>query len=518
MANKQFLRANAQRFVSSGYLHSYKRNFLTVASQLDLTPLQVNQILNSFMRKKKIDFENFCNVYDVNFDKDFSKELAKILVSGNESADKLLKDKVNSVLNNLDEALFKEVEEKFNFFIENFDPTNVIYSENQKKKLTTQKNIYLNKRETISKTGFEVLRNAFLKDLQSEDKELWESLRLILDSISKSGGSTDILAAAVGLTKLSKKDIDTKLDFNNLKEQIGSNLGLEDSSTKKSGIYNNVKGLFSEIVAEGALKQIENVLVKGSGTSRVNGLTAKADITIELPNSNDILGVSVKNMTLIDEYSKNFQEKIDLFKVQDLTLGNLDSMIKMSPTASMISSISEITEKVYYLIINEQFFSSVGSRDKKTGTYSKQEKNRKISNFLDSYFLALAGVWFGDGAINSIEEGTNTYLMNNGLVYDPSRGIIIPVYKMLEAIQQQITNYGSIMNSGKINYYFNTSIIPDEFYREKINAAPTRGQKSHSYPQPLMDVGIAKGKQVKADMKVSITLLFLDNIIQEIKI
>ena len=117
-----------------------------------------------------------------------------------------------------------------------------------------------------------------------------------------------------------------------------------------------------------------------------------------------------------------------------------------------------------------------------------------------------------------MEEGTNTYLMNNGLVYDPNREIIIPVYKMLELIQEQITNYSGKMSSGKINYYFNTTINPDEFYREKMESAPTKGQKSQSYPQPLMDVGIAKGKQVKNNMKVSVTLLFLDELIKEAKI
>ena len=300
MANKQFLRANAQRFVDSGYLHSYKRNFLTVAGQLDLTPLQVNQILNSFIEKKKIDFENFCNTYKVNFDNDFSSELAKILVSDNKNADDLLKNKINSILDKLDEPLFEDVREKFNLFVENFDPSDAIYSSTQKKKLATQKNIYLNKKELMSKTGFEALRNAFLKDLQNKDRESWESLRLILDSISKSGGSTSILATAVGLTKLSKENIDTKLDFGYLREQITLNLGLEDSSTRKSGIYNNVKGLFSEIVAEGALNQIENVLVKGTGTTNINNITAKADINFELPNADYILGVSFKNMFLID--------------------------------------------------------------------------------------------------------------------------------------------------------------------------------------------------------------------------
>lgn len=518
MATKQFLRTNAQRFVDSGYLHSYKRNFLTVASQLDLTPLQVNQILDGFIAKKKIDFENFCKTYQINFDNDFSSELAKILISGNKNADDLLKSKINSILSKLDEPLFEEIKEKFNLFVESFDPADAIYSSAQQKKLATQKNIYLNKKESMSKTGFETLRNAFLKDLQNKDRETWESLRLILDSISKSGGSTSILATAVGLTKLSKESIDTKLDFEYLREQITSNLGLEDNNTRKSGIYNNVKGLFSEIVAEGALNQIENILVKGTGTSNVNNITAKADITIELPNADDILGVSVKNMVLIDEYSKNFKEATDLFKVQDLTLGNLDSMINMSPTAKAIPSIAEITEKVYYLIINEQFFATYGSRDKETKTYIKQEKTKKISDFLDSYFLALAGVWFGDGVANTMEEGTNTYLMNNGLVYDPNREIIIPVYKMLELIQEQITNYSGKMSSGKINYYFNTTINPDEFYREKIESAPTKGQKSQSYPQPLMDVGIAKGKQVKNNMKVSVTLLFLDELIKEAKI
>ena len=108
MATKQFLRTNAQRFVDSGYLHSYKRNFLTVASQLDLTPLQVNQILDGFIAKKKIDFENFCKTYQINFDNDFSSELAKILISGNKNADDLLKSKINSILSKLDEPLFED--------------------------------------------------------------------------------------------------------------------------------------------------------------------------------------------------------------------------------------------------------------------------------------------------------------------------------------------------------------------------------------------------------------------------
>ena len=169
MATEQFIKSNANKFVSSGYLHSYKKNFLTATSQLDLTPLQTDKILNSFIRKKKVDFENFCKIYNIKFDNDFANELTKILIEENGSADELLKNKINLLLENLDESLFEEVKEKFNFFVETFDPISVIYSENQKKKLTTQKNIYLNKKSTISKTGFETLRNAFLKDLQNQD-------------------------------------------------------------------------------------------------------------------------------------------------------------------------------------------------------------------------------------------------------------------------------------------------------------------------------------------------------------
>ena len=237
-----------------------------------------------------------------------------------------------------------------------------------------------------------------------------------------------------------------------------------------------------------------------------------------MPNSDDILGVSVKNITLIDQYNKNFQEKIDLFKVQDLTLSNLNNMINLSSVDDIIPSISQITEEIYYLIINEQYFASIGSRNKKTGTYSKQKKDEKISNFLDSYFLSLAAVWFGDALTESLEKDTNIYLMNNGLVYDPNRKIIVPVYKMLEAIQKQISNFSNNMNSIKVNYYFNTSIDPDEFYKEKIEAAPKKGSKMKSYPDSLMNVGIKKGNQVKSNMKVSITLLFLDKLIQQIKI
>lgn len=518
MATKQFLRANSNYFVSSGYLHSYKTNFLTVTSQLDLTPLQANKILNSFIKKKKADFEKFCKSYNVKFDNSFSEQLTKILIQGDKNADKLLKDKIELILENLDDSFFEEVKEKFNFFVENLNLENTIYSGNQKNKLATQKNIYLNKKNMISKTGFEVLRNAFLKDLQNEDPELWESLRIILDSISKSGGSTNILATAVGLTKLSKKSINKKLDLEALKNQISFNLGLDDINTRKSGIYNNVKGLFSEIVAEESLKQIENVLISKTGTKSISNITAKADITIELPNSDDILGVSVKNIMLIDQYNKNFQEKIDLFKVQDLTLSNLNNMINLSSVDDIIPSISQITEEIYYLIINEQYFASIGSRNKKTGTYSKQKKDEKISNFLDSYFLSLAAVWFGDALTESLEKDTNIYLMNNGLVYDPNRKIIVPVYKMLEAIQKQISNFSNNMNSIKVNYYFNTSIDPDEFYKEKIEAAPKKGSKMKSYPDSLMNVGIKKGNQVKSNMKVSITLLFLDKLIQQIKI
>lgn len=519
MATKQYLQTNAQKFISGNYLHSYKSNFSTIANQIDLTPLQVNQILDRFIKKKKKDFDKFCKTYNINFNRSFSKDLTSILLSGNESADSLFKSKVDEALTNLNSSFFQDISEKFEQFVSNFEPGDISTSIKQKKSIEKQKEIYLTKKDAISKTGFELLRTAFLKDLKKSDPEAWKYLRIILDAISKKGGSTEILAAAIGLTKLSKKQINTQTDFANLKDVIYQNLGFstEGGSTRKSGIYNNLKGMFSEVIAEETLSRIENISVKGTGSTRSGNFTAKADITIELPNGEDIMGVSVKNMLLIDSYSKTFEEKTSLFKVQDLTLGNLSGMIGISKLAKTIPSISKVTKQIYYLIINEQFFNTVGSRDKTTKTYSKIGKTKKISDFLDSYFLALAGIWFGDGIVNSINQESNNQLMNNGLVYDPSRGIIIPVYKMLEAIQQQISNYGDKMKTGRVDYYFRTNINPEQFYINKISKAPKSKQKKQSYPPALMKVGTGMGNKVKNNMEITVTLLFLDKIIQNIK-
>lgn len=156
-------------------------------------------------------------------------------------------------------------------------------------------------------------------------------------------------------------------------------------------------------------------------------------------------------------------------------------------------------QKLKYLIVNFAFLQTAGSinRGQKSTESVSVGDMSAIKQFIVYNINAFMGVFFG----MSFTEENDNELMDVGIFYDPSKGIAIPVYVILEQILDVMENGGNAA-SGDVSFTTGgNSQVLRERHARKLAALPQEYKRSsiYVYPEPLVSVGATHG-QSQANM------------------
>ena len=535
---KKAAQANSKTLIKNHYVHSYIGNFQVVLDKEGLQDnfTQVNtlkEILQTFVILKKMDLEHLASRLGYDNSDIFLNDLNSGLKKTNRSStNKVIKELVKEKLDkffNQDKwgnIIYKEFNNYLNKVLNN--PQEVFFADGKQQYLINRAKQYKNsgKNKIFSKNAITEMRRGFISDLQNSNPELANTLQLVLFS---SNDSDKYFASLIGIKKFQNIK-DGKIPAKSkLKDVCLKNLGLDEGKGVEQ-VKSRVLGLFQEQAAfdnfinffsSSKFKDKDITISLTGSKKKATGLgTAKRDITFYIPDDDIVesFGISVKSMVKKKYATSGFLKDMDaiIFKAQDLTLSQLEQSVRESKN----KTLEDVIDKIYYIILNSQFFYSAGSKNegsfKDVEKYSKMNKGEAVQKYLNTYFSALASFWLGQSAMEEgvIDSFNKDELMDVGLVYEPSSNTLIPVYKMLEAI---VDNFEKENRAGniKVNYTgTRTSQQAKELYHFKINSITKDYKGKIKYPAELINIGSTFGSNYSKDIKLKVVATFLKDLIK----
>lgn len=291
-----------------------------------------------------------------------------------------------------------------------------------------------------------------------------------------------------------------------------------DTITNK-GQLSSIYGFIGEIVAAQAFgekfgsKESVEVLFKGTEQSAAG--TVKQDIAIvfDSGDAQKTLGVSVKSGQEIEWQG----EAALTMPIQTLTVTNLKNYLAQDGIGSIADSY---LEKLYYVLVNYDFFNKQGARVYEKSTDGKKsdggkfkrlsrEKMQAVTDFIDDFVYSLSAIWLG----TSFSESTKDNEI--GLLYDHVSREVIPMYEVLEEIQKSFDGKrktaGLKWNISGVDYP-----SPGNVYKKKLSMATQEDQRGKSrnvasYSSDFLEEN-SFGKEALAKMKMKISLAMLKSV------
>ena len=355
----------------------------------------------------------------------------------------------------------------------------------------------LNKQGTYAKSGaFRDFKKAILDGLASSIGMNREALGALFVGTAN---SMQLLAAAAALGaaqtgQRGKANVAKALNMSALMNSFNQ-ISYEALKQQNSPqILKYVSGAVDEAVGEAqlnAMAGIYDVLVKNTGTSKFNNKTVKSDLTITVVDPTDGL---TKNMGFTVKNLHFFKTKAgtDMFAHTIESGANIN--ILLDKMRSVPGADEDQIQKLKYLIVNFAFLLSAGSLNRKNRATEQASVGdmSAVKQFIVYNINAYMGVIFG----MAFTEESNNELMDVGIFYDPSKGIAIPIYVILEQVLGVMRGGGDAV-SGDVS--FTTAANAQrllEYHTRKLRSIPAGFKRSslYVYPEPLVSMGGSQGE------------------------
>lgn len=251
------------------------------------------------------------------------------------------------------------------------------------------------------------------------------------------------------------------------------------------------------------ISSLESQVVGAKKSAGVNK-TQKVDVEIYAPSSSQLqksIGISAKNISV--PKGKNLVQ----FKLEETSdLNWIVNRFKANARIAKVPLDEQYFNFLEYLIINTTYLNKKGqvvlSIDGKEKTFQAkpvaQDTMRDYYNFINLAFSQFAAIFIGA----ELTEPGKDEALQNGIIMDYSRGIVMPVWKVLLAIQETLK---SPAKQSLISQSFEMGALSDspvKVRNKKLNVLTKKDQDG--YPEKLRRIGTSYGQQAKAKIKTKV--------------